>query len=32
VSFHVRAKATNGWSRLHRYDAHDVRAFALAPQ
>jgi hypothetical protein len=26
------AKATNGWSRLQRYDGHDVRAFALAPQ
>ncbi len=32
LNLHVRAKATNGWSRLHRYDRHDVRAFALAPQ
>jgi len=32
LNLHVYAKATNGWSRLHRYDASDVRAFALAPQ
>ncbi len=32
LNLHVRAKATNGWSRLQRYDAHDVRAFAIAPR
>ncbi|MBD3293615.1 MAG: hypothetical protein GF393_11880 [Armatimonadia bacterium] len=31
LNLHTIAKHTNGWSRLHRYDAHDVRAFALAP-
>jgi len=31
LNLHTIAKTTNGWSRLHRYDAHDVRAFALAP-
>lgn len=28
----VRAKATNGWTRLHEYDASHQRAFALAPE
>jgi hypothetical protein len=28
----VYAKATNGWSRLHGYDDHDDRGFALAPK
>lgn len=28
----TRAKATNGWSRLHIYDAGFDRAFALAPK
>lgn len=32
-NLHVRAKATRGFgSRISAYDAHDVRAFALAPE
>lgn len=29
---HVYAMATNGWSRQSQLDAHDVRAFVLAPK
>lgn len=29
---YVAATATDGWSRLSRYDAHDSRAVTLAPQ
>jgi len=32
-NLHVYAKATNGWHhRINRFDAHDVRAFALTPE
>lgn len=27
----INTKATNGWTRLHQYDSHFARAFALAP-
>jgi hypothetical protein len=29
---YVAATTTDGWSRLSGYDAHDSRAFTLAPQ
>lgn len=32
LNLYVYAKATDGWSRLHMYDASAVRAFALAPE
>jgi hypothetical protein len=31
-NLYVWAMATNGWRRLHEYDAHAVRAFVLAPE
>ena len=31
-ALHVWALATNGWSRLHAYDAFDHAAFVLAPE